>query len=237
MKLTPSTVIDAPSYYVDHFDGKYNVDNCTILRNLNIETDSESFPSSMKHLKTPTNVLDLTNNDLFEIPNLRNRTDIHTLLLSRNRIRNIDGQRLPINLVNLVLASNEIKNLADINGLRKCPKTLKNVTFRGNPICHLEGYREYILRLVPRLDVLDFSRISDIERNSAKNTEIKTKVKVPGTETGTEIRTSGDKAIEMMNFVVGKMSKERRKELKEQLAKATTLEEISRLEKLLSGGV
>lgn len=55
----------------------------------------------------------------------------------------------------------------------------------------------------------------------------------------TAIKDNGprDKTMEIMNLVVSKMTVERRNELKKQLAEATSLEEIARLEKLLSGGV
>ncbi|CCD25474.1 U2 snRNP complex subunit LEA1 NDAI_0F01550 [Naumovozyma dairenensis CBS 421] len=252
MKFTPSLIIDAPSYQVDHFDGRYDTDKCVILRDLQLETDSESMPSSLKQLSPSTNVLDLTNNDLFNIPwNVKNFKWLHTLLLSRNRIINIDGSLLPCNLENLVLANNGISELQELDGLSKAPKSLKNLTLKGNPICHLNGYREYVLKLLPNLMTLDFTRVTPEERKEILKINKEAK-KIGGdlaTATTTKHkerltnriskngRQNRDKSIEMMTLVVSKMTDEKKKELKKQLAEATSLDEIARLEKILSGGV
>ncbi|CCC66662.1 hypothetical protein NCAS_0A01020 [Naumovozyma castellii] len=233
MKFTPSIVLDAPSYYVDHISGRYNTDKCVVLRDKQLETDSELMITSLKHLPKNTNILDLTNNDLFAFPNLASFKELHTLLLSRNRIVDLDGKLLPCNLQNLVLASNGISELSSLNGLAKAPTSLKNVCLRGNQICHLSGYREYVLALLPQLETLDFSRVTPDQKE---------RIGKVSTVTKQELSSEGesakrDKSIEMMNFVVGKMTAERRKELKLQLAQATSLQEISKLEKLLSGGV
>lgn len=237
MKFTPSTVLDAPSYYVNHFDGKHNVDKCTLLRDLELESDTAVMPSCLSLLTKPTHILDLTNNNLTEFPDLRSRSDIHTLLLGRNRInRNINGKKLPRNLKYLVLASNGISELAELNGLRDAPRTLTNISLLGNPICHLEGYRAYILSLMPMINTLNFTSVPDKERQEIKKNPVvisKMKVKTDKQEES----LAGDKSTEIMNLVVSKMTKERRQELKEQLAEATSLAEISRIEKLLSGGV
>lgn len=238
MKFTPSVVIDAPGYYVDHFQGGNNVDKCVILRDKQLESDSESMPASLKHLSRPTNVLDLTNNELKEIPNLRNRTDIHTLLLGRNDIKYVNGKRLPRHLKNLVLANNNISSISQLKGLHHAPKTLINLSLHGNPICHLQDYRVHVIRLIPKVQVLDFQNVtreerrlanSKIERGEVTTKELAQKVPVPAN------RERKDKNIELMNFVVGKMSEERKKEIKQQLANAKSLDEIMKLEKLLSG--
>lgn len=238
MKFTPSIVIDAPQYYVDHFNGKYNVDKCVILRDLQLETDSESMPSSLKHLTKPTHILDLTNNDLIMIPDLSSRDDIHTLLLARNNIVDIDGRLLPMNIQNLTLSNNSIRRFEDLQRLRRVPKTLKNLILIGNQVCHLANYREQVLRLVPHLETLDFQNVSTEERKNAttfsRQADGETLAPVSASAKDNKSR---DKTMEIMNLVVSKMTVEKRNELKKQLAEATSLEEIARLEKLLSGGV
>lgn len=234
MKLTPSVVIDAPTYYVDHLNGRFNTDKCIILRNMKLESDSELMPLSLKHLPKPVQIVDLTNNDLTEFPNLGDNKDIHTLLLSRNQISRLNGDYLPRNLAHLVICNNNIASFEQLNGLRNCPKGLKSVQLRGNSVVHLEGYREYMLRLVPSLQILDFTRVSDQERKHSKNVEL---LERDGEAKKATDAVPRDKEMEMMHMVVAKMSEERRKELNQQLINATSLEEISRIEKLLSGGV
>lgn len=232
MKFTPSVILDAAEYYVDHFDRKHDVDKCTILRDLQLETDDELMPSSLKRLAKPTHVLDLTNNELTSIPDLQLRSDIHTILLSRNQISLLDGRLLPRKIRNLVVADNNLSTFEQLNGLKGAPSTLENLVLRGNQVCHTAGYREHVLRTVPSLTVLDFERVTNQERlrsKQVKSSEIATEATVTDTRR--------DKSSEIMHLVVSKMSDEKRKELKEQLASATSLAEIARIEKLLSGGV
>ncbi|CAI4054098.1 hypothetical protein SUVZ_16G0740 [Saccharomyces uvarum] len=238
MKFTPSIVIDAPQYYVDHFNGKHNVDKCVILRDLQLESDTESMPSSLKHLTKPTHILDLTNNDLLTIPDLSSRDDIHTLLLARNNIADVDGRLLPMNVQNLTLSNNGLRRFEELQYLCRAPKTLKTLTLSGNQVCHLANYREQILRLVPHLETLDFQNVTTEERKAVLKLSGRVEAVTPrATDTATKDNGSRDKTMEIMNLVVSKMTVGRREELKKQLAEATSLEEIARLERLLSGGV
>lgn len=238
MKFTPSVVIDAPGYYVDHCSGGKNTDKCIILRDKQLESDSESMPVSLKHLSKPTNILDLTNNELKELPNLRNRTDIHTLLLGRNDIKYVNGKGLPRHLRNLVLANNNISSISQLKGLHYAPKTLTNLSLRGNPICHLQDFRIHVIRYIPKLQVLDFQNVTKEERRLA-NSKIENRGDMVKDQlqkvSVSKNRERKDKNIELMNFVIGKMSEERKKELKQQLSNAKSLDEIMKLEKLLSG--
>ncbi|EDO19397.1 hypothetical protein Kpol_1002p44 [Vanderwaltozyma polyspora DSM 70294] len=235
MKFTPSIVLDAPAYYVNHFNGKCNSDKCLILRDLGLESDSEYMNQSFGYMNKPVNILDLTNNKISGLPNLKERTDIHTLLIARNRVSYIDGKLLPKRLENLVLGHNNITSLDELNGLKSGPKTLTNLCLRANDVCHMEGYREYIIKLMPHLQVLDFTKVTDKERKAAKSFELPKHKKQ---KTGdAKHKEPYDESVELINMVVKKMTKEEREDLKKQLANATTLDEILRLEKLLSGGV
>lgn len=232
MKFTPSVVLDAPEYYVDHFNGRYDADKCMILRDMQLETDSDLMAISLKHLPGTVNVLDLTNNELGELPNLYENSDIHTLLLARNQISYLEAGNLPRNICHLVICNNNITSLEQLNGLIRSPRTLKSLQLRGNQVCHLDSYREYVLGLVPSLEILDFSRVTDQERKNAKGIILKE----PERMDFTTIK-SRDKNMEIMHMVINRMSEEKRKELNEQLMNATSLEEIARIEKLLSGGL
>lgn len=236
MKITPSLVIDAPEYYVDHFNGKYDVDKCTVLRNLRLESDSEAMSSSFKHIGRSTHVLDMTNNELVIMPDLHTKADIHTVLLARNQISYLDGKMLPPGVVNLVLASNNISSLEQLSGLYHSPKSLRNIVLRGNQVCHLQGYREYVLRLLPHLQTLDFDRVTKKDREASNKTEAIKASDISKPVNGLK-NISRDKSMEIMNLVVSKMSKDKREELNKQLENATSLAEISRIEKLLSGGI
>ena len=157
-KLTINQVLDAPNYYVDHFDGKYDTDKVVILRDACIISDTTMLKQSLEHLPGKTHILDLTNNDLVAMPPLGFSSTIHTVLLGRNRIQTIDGSAFPINAVNISLMNNEINELEQLSGLKSAPKSLQNICLRGNNVCYVDGYREYVLSSCPQLKVLDFQR-------------------------------------------------------------------------------
>lgn len=236
MKVTPSTILDAPSYYTSHFNGKYNTDRCLVLRDLELEYDDTTFPTSMKMMPSGTHIVDLTNNSFTSVPPLSGRSDVHTLLLSRNNIHAIDGFLLPNQLRNLTLAHNGIETLDQLNGLKSAPNTLENLSLKGNNVCYIEGYREYVLQLLPQLRVLDFSKVKAQERLGGEKLSINT-LSASKNQTTSLVKTPADKNLELMGHVVAKLDKKTVDEIKEQLANATTLSEIERLEKLLSGNV
>lgn len=238
MRFTPSIVIDAPGYYVDHFHNKKNVDKCLILRDKQLESDSDSMPASFRHLPRPINILDLSGNELQLLPNLRDRRDIHTLLVSGNNIKYINGKQLPCHLQNLIISNNDISSFSQLKKLHHAPKSLKTLSLRGNPVCHLQDYRLHVLRYVPHLKVLDFQNVTKEELKNA-NKPLENKSAVSNDEPTTSIDTPAekkDKNVELMNIVVGSMSEEQRNEIKQKLANATSLNEIMELERLLSGG-
>ena len=138
----------------------------------------------------------------------------------------------------MVLASNNISELTELNGLRDAPRTLTNVSLLANPICHLDGYRQYVLTLLPMVNMLDFISVPDKERQELKKKPVAiAKVKAKTTKGEKKENTADDKSAEIVHMVVSKMTEDRRQELKKQLAEASSLKEIARIEKLLSGGV
>lgn len=232
MKFSPSVIIDAPKYYQNHFDGRHDTNLCVVLRDLGLECDTEAMPAVLAKLIPSTHTLDLTNNELDRIPELRNHGSITTLLLGRNKVASVDGALLPFGLRRLVLANNGIESFQALDGLSKAPKTLENLNLRGNNVCHLEDYRLRVVGQMPQLKILDFTKVSDQERAASKKFKV-----TSGDDVPTLKSKPRDKAVEVMELVVGKMSEDVRNQLKAELANATTLAEIERIEKLLSGAV
>jgi hypothetical protein len=58
--------------------------------------------------------------------------------------------------------ANCIEEIASVTVLSQC-KSLINLTLHGNPIEHIKGYRSFIIELVPFLEKLDYSLVSDKE--------------------------------------------------------------------------
>ncbi|AGO13051.1 AaceriAFL109Wp [[Ashbya] aceris (nom. inval.)] len=235
MKLTPASILEAPVYYADHIQGKYDIDKVVIFRDCGYVSENEIMPQTLKLLPERTNIVDFTNNELDELPPLGHSETVHTLLLSRNRLGRLDASRLPRHLENLNLAMNRFEKFEQLQGLRSAPKTLKNLNLRGNVVCHKEQYRETVLALCPQLAVLDGERVRQAERQAAVRSD-KADTATESTQPAATQEVS-EKELQLMDHVVNKMDKATLEDIKQQLAKATTLAEIERLEKLLSGGV
>jgi hypothetical protein len=57
---------------------------------------------------------------------------------------------------------NRINSQAEVNNLASCPK-LTNLTLYGNPVTHLNGYRETTIAVIKSLRVLDFKKVEKKE--------------------------------------------------------------------------
>lgn len=57
---------------------------------------------------------------------------------------------------------NLIKDIANVTILKGC-KSLMNLTLHGNPIAQIKGYRQYIIEIIPSLEKLDFTLVSEKE--------------------------------------------------------------------------
>lgn len=225
--------LDAVSYYVNHVDGRHDVDKTLILRDLQLQSSSEN-EQYWKSLEGPIHIIDLTNNDLTKLPHIKSLLSVHTLICGRNRIEDLDVSRLPAQLKSLTLSYNEIHSLEELLPLRKAPKSLKNLTLLGNDVCHLDGYRSFVIHLLPQLQVLDFQNVTPTEKKEQIDPKLAYIKNRPKSENKIT-KKKKDKDIDLMNNIVNKMTDEERLEIKKKLANAESLEEIIRLEQLLSG--
>ena len=85
--------------------------------------------------------IDLTDNSISSLGNFPFFPRLHTLLLARNRIKQIQpslASSIP-NLSTLVLHSNNVTELADLDPLRNLPK-LTHMVLLENPITRKEVY-------------------------------------------------------------------------------------------------
>ncbi|KAL6942405.1 hypothetical protein ACO0QE_003580 [Hanseniaspora vineae] len=235
MKVTPSTIIDAP-LYLTGLKSHRNTEKCIILRDLELENDNITLTSNLKLIPSGTSVIDMTNNSFHEVPDFSGNSDCETLLLSRNLISLVDCAALPKNIQNLQLAHNRITSLSQLrNWKSNAPKNMTNLCLQGNDICFMADYRLYIIAAFPRLKILDFNKVSDSEREKARQLDLGVFEKTLNDET---LHVSGaDKSLNLMKNVVSKLDKHTKEQLQKQLANATSLGEMDRIEKLLSGGV
>ncbi len=101
--------------------------------------------------------------DFFAIPN-RNKLDlIQWIDISHNKIEDIHPDLLNLKFLKILYChANYIKEIENVTILRNC-KSLLNLTLHGNPIEQIKGYRQFIVEIVPSLEKLDFTLVSEKE--------------------------------------------------------------------------
>ena len=130
------------------------------------------------------------------------------------------------NLQTLVLTGNSLEELGDLKGLGKLSK-LQHLCLMRNPVTTQAKYRYYVIHHCPSLRVLDYKRIRAQERATAK--------KMFGGAAAKKLENAAK------TFVPGEAIKkgptpQDREAIKAAIAKASSLDEIRRLEMMLSSG-
>jgi len=150
------------------------------------------------------------------------------------------------NLTTLVLTNNNVAELGDLEPLKEL-KNLKYLSLLGNPVREKKWYREWLAWRIPSLRVLDFQRIRDKERETAKSlfvtadglrTALATTISETVSKTGVKaaVTTDEPKAAPLTGKAGRLMSKEDQEKVKQAIAKATSIEEVRRLERSLREG-
>jgi len=192
--------------------------------------------------------IDFTDNAIVTLGNLPLLKRLHTLFLANNRIQNISPSiHLSVpNLHTLVLTNNNILELGDLEALKEL-KHLKYMSLLGNPVQEKKWYREWLAWRIPGLRVLDFQRIRDKERTQAKAlfmtaeglpTALATTISttVSAHSTTATLTTDEPKAVRIPGKAGRLMSKEDQEKVKAAIAKATSIEEVRKLERNLREG-
>jgi len=189
-------------------------------------------------------VIDFSDNDIRKLDGFPYFYRLKELLLHNNRINHIVpnlGANLP-NVNTVMLTNNEIRELGDIEPLSTFPR-LEYLSLLGNPVVHKPHYRLYLIYKCPNLRVLDFKRVREAERTAAKELfkwkkgkQVQQQI-VKRTRTfvpGELVPLPGKKQpVEMPG---GVRTLDDIKKIKEAIAKATSLEEVERLNQLLQSG-
>lgn len=180
--------------------------------------------------------IDLCDNELISVDNFPLLTRLQSLLLSNNRISRIQvglGKYLPA-LTNITLIKNKISDFEALDPLRDLPK-LTYVALLENPVTKRKDYRLYLIHKLPKLRVLDFKKVKQPERESAKEKfgELEER-KLEDAVAGEKTISKKQKAKEVVGRVAMEPTQKQRKEIMELIKKAQSLEEITRLENLLT---
>lgn len=173
--------------------------------------------------------IDLTGNELSCLDNFPRLERLVTLLASANSIRSLDfeeGEKLP-NLEMLILQANPLDRIEALEALRM-QKRLQYLSLIDCPITRVPMYRLRVIKMLPQLRVLDFQKITAKERRLAQQLDEK-KLQMGSEEVLQQLDDA--EAIQLT-----KRAKLNKKSIEEALEKATTLEEVKQLEKILATG-
>jgi len=86
--------------------------------------------------------------------------------LSVNKISSLQDFRGCTGLTELYLRKNEIRDLTTVGFLKDLPR-LRILWLCDNPCAENEMYRQFVIRLLPRLEKLDMHDVTDEERRAA----------------------------------------------------------------------
>ena len=145
-------------------------------------------------------------------------------------------ENLP-NVKQLILTNNNLQELADIEQLSGM-KSLELLSFLHNPVVAKPNYRSFVIHKFPNLKVLDFKKVKQKEREEAKLL-FKSK---KGKDQLKEIEKKAKTFVPGGNLPDGKKSNaagltpDQVKSIKNAISRATTLEEIERLNHMLRTG-
>ncbi|KAI1335834.1 leucine-rich repeat-domain-containing protein [Xylariaceae sp. FL0016] len=194
----------------------------------------------------PQDAIDLVDNDIQILGNFPLSPRIQTLLLARNRISAIQptlANSIP-NLTNLQLESNNLAELADLDSLSTFSR-LTHLVLRDNPVTKKEHYRYYVLWRCPSVRFLDYQKVKDAERQQAKElfgtaaepTDLASKIMGIKSKTFDAMAaTNGSGAGLSSRMSRIKLTDKEKKRLQDMIKRATSLDEITKLETMLREG-
>ncbi|XP_071453473.1 U2 small nuclear ribonucleoprotein A' [Hetaerina americana] len=181
--------------------------------------------------------IDFSDNDIRKLDGFPLLKRLKCLLLNNNRIVRIAESlesSLP-NLESLILTGNSIQELADIDPLASLKK-LTTLSLLHNPVTTQPHYRLYVAFKLPNLLLLDFRKIKMKEREEA-NTLFKSK---RGKEMQREMAKKAKTFVPGAGLDAPKPSgpaQEDVRKIREAIARASSLEEVERLNRLLKAGL
>jgi len=221
VRLTAELIITSPAFV-----------NTLKERELDLRGNKIAQIENLGATEDQYDVLDFSDNDITRLEGFPLLTRLSTLLFNNNRVTSIAtglGTKIP-NLENLILTGNRIENLADLDSLTEFKK-LQSLSLLRNPVTKTKHYRLYVIFKIPSIRVFDFQKVKAKERAEA--------AKLFDNETGAQLVSS----ISQMKVVpttttttTTALTEEQKQKIQEMISKATSSEEIQRLDRALRSG-
>ena len=112
VKLSNLTYINISNNSISNINVLHN---CSKLTNINASFNKIESLGSLLYTLQKLNVLDISNNNITEIPRIGRTVNLEVLLAEENKISNIDGIKEMPKLYQLDLSDNQIKDLSVFN--------------------------------------------------------------------------------------------------------------------------
>ena len=189
---------------------------------------------SCSSLQDQFDTIDFSDNDIRKFDGFPLLKRLKTLFFNNNRICRIaEGLEHCIpNLDTLMLTGNMIQELSDLEPLVPL-KNLRTLCLLQNPVSAKPQYRQFVVYKFPSLRLLDFRKIKKQEREAAVAFFRSKK----GKDIAREVAKKAKAQAQNMNGLdKPAMTPDDQKKIKDAIAKASSLEEIQRLSKLLHAG-
>ncbi|XP_023015091.1 small nuclear ribonucleoprotein polypeptide A'-like U2A [Leptinotarsa decemlineata] len=226
VKLTAEIILNSMQYINPVKDRELDLRGYRIPEIENLGATGDQFDT-----------IDFSDNDIRKLDGFPYLKRLKCLLMNNNRIVRL-GEHLEEyipNLETLILAGNQIEELADIEPLVNLEK-LTTLSLMFNPIAAKQHYRLYVIYKLPQVKLLDFRKIKMKEREEAR-TLFKSK---KGKEIQKEIAKKAKTFVpggNMNNLAKSRgLTEEELGKIREAINKASSLEEVERLQKILQSG-
>ncbi|XP_013380350.1 U2 small nuclear ribonucleoprotein A' [Lingula anatina] len=182
--------------------------------------------------------IDLSDNEIRKLDGFPLLKRLKSLLVNNNRVARIaeDLEECLPSLESLILTNNSIQELGDLDTLASV-KTLRTLSLMRNPVTTKKHYRLYVIHKLPQIRLLDFQKVRLREREAAGRMFKGKRGQALAKEIGKRSKTfvPGGQLPEVTKKPTGP-SKEDVDAIKAAIARASTLEEVERLNQMLRTG-
>jgi len=239
MRVTAEVIQRAPTYLNPVKERELDLRACKIAVIENLGATKDQF-----------DCIDLSDNEIVRLENFPVLNRLRTLLLNNNKLSHIErglGDSIA-NLETLVLTNNKLNNLGDLDALVDLPN-LRRLSLLDNPVTKKQYYRLYVIHKLPKLILLDFSKVKKQERATAAKLFGSEKGKKLEEELSKQITTTETKATSTTSVVAAAKpvlsettkvavgySSHQLDAIRAAIQNAKSMEEVAQLEKALASG-
>lgn len=225
MRLNADMIARSPAFFNAMRDRELDLRGNKIAVIENLAATQDQFDS-----------LDLSDNEIRKLECMAVLPRINMLLFNNNQINRISeslGRAFP-KLETLVLTNNKFATLKELEPLASL-RTLTSLSLVDNPVTKQQGYRAFLIAMLPKLRVLDFQKVKPAERE-ASEAQYGTAAKRQKTAADAPAKTFEPGAPEAPAAPKAGPTPEQIAAIKSAIANASSLEEVARLEKALKSG-